>query len=141
MLPALKPKTIWLDEEIPSEATNPYYRQHRVHRLLRCARDVNKNKINEIHPPFSLERHPRLPPHSLAQSLSEVAHRDLLRPQDEQDRLPGILGIHVARARQPATLPAMDGGDGSLRAAQAEEPVALFLRKNKTEIPRLRASS
>src|SRR3981081_2877385 len=46
--------------------------------------------------PLSLERDQRPPAGAVAQSLPLVAHRDLLRSKDDADRLPGVLGIHVA---------------------------------------------
>src|SRR5260370_39543471 len=50
--------------------------------------------------PFSLERDQRPPAGAVAKSLPLVAHRDLLRREDDADRLPGALGIHVARSWQ-----------------------------------------
>jgi len=71
--------------------------------------------------PFSLERHERPSAGSLAKSLSFVAHRDLLRRQDDADRFPGVLGISVAGAHQSVALFEVDGRDGALRSPQAEE--------------------
>src|SRR5216684_1235664 len=58
--------------------------------------------------PFSVERDQRPPAGAVAKSLPVVAHRDLLRSKDEADRLPGVLGIHVAGTRQSLALPQMD---------------------------------
>ena len=54
--------------------------------------------------PFSLERDQRPPAGAVAKPLPLVAHRDLLRSEDDADRLPGVLGIHVAGARQSLAL-------------------------------------
>jgi hypothetical protein len=70
-----------------------------------------------------MERHPWAPPGALAQSLSALAHRDLLRCENEQRRLPGILGILLARAREHGALPVVDGGNGTLDAAETEKPI------------------
>src|ERR1700682_1903375 len=75
---------------------------------------------------FHVERDPRTPSCAVAQSLSSLAHGNLCRTQDGQNRLSGILGIHVPRTPPIDALPQMDGGDGKLRAAQAEEPVSFF---------------
>src|ERR1700687_539514 len=56
------------------------------------------------HAALSLELHPWPPDCALAQSLSSVAHRDLHRRQNDQDRIPGILGILVDGGKQPVAL-------------------------------------
>lgn len=60
----------------------------------------------------------------MAQPLSALAHGDLFRPQDGQDRVCRILGIHGARKKTTAPIPEMDGRDGQLRAAKAEESLS-----------------
>src|SRR5258708_32856454 len=62
--------------------------------------------------PFSVERDQRPPAGAVAKSLPVVAHRDLLRSKDDTDRLPGVLGIHVAGTRQSLALSQIDRGDG-----------------------------
>src|ERR1700722_2194225 len=71
--------------------------------------------------PLSLECHKRPSSGALAQSVSVVAHRDLLWREDDADWIPGILGISLARARQPMALSKVDGRDGALYQSQAEE--------------------
>jgi len=60
----------------------------------------------------------------VAQPLPALAHGDLFRPEDGQDRLCGVLGIHAAGKKAVAALFEMDRRDGQLRAAEAEEPLA-----------------
>src|SRR5438445_13788414 len=42
-----------------------------------------------------------------------MAHRDLLRRENAANRIPGVLGIHVARAKQSLAFSEVDGGDGA----------------------------
>ena len=58
---------------------------------------------------------------SLAQPLSAVAHRDVLRRKDDADRFSGILGVSLAGAHQPLALLKVDGRDGEIRSPKAEE--------------------
>ena len=55
---------------------------------------------------------PRTPPGPLAQPLSALAHGDLFGAEDGQNRLPGILGIHVPGTKTVAALSEMDRRDG-----------------------------
>src|SRR5580698_8575839 len=71
--------------------------------------------------PLSLERHQGPSSGSVAQPLPAMAHRDLLRRQDDADRLPGVLGISVAGAYQPLAFSQVDRRDGPLRPPQAEK--------------------
>src|SRR6476646_7844637 len=72
-----------------------------------------------------LELNPRASPGPVAQPLPALAHGDLFRPEDGQDRLCGVLGIHAAGKKAAPALPEVDFRDGQLRAAEAEEPVAV----------------
>jgi hypothetical protein len=49
-----------------------------------------------------------------------MAHRNLHRRENDADRLCGILGIHVARARRPLALSEVDSRDGALCPSQAQ---------------------
>jgi hypothetical protein len=71
-----------------------------------------------------LELNPRPSPGPVAQPLSALAHGNLFRPEDGQDRFCGVLGIHGAGKKTAAPLPEMDRGDGQLCAAEAEKPLA-----------------
>ncbi len=66
--------------------------------------------------PPTVERHARPPACALAEPLPALAHRDLLRRQDEPDRLLGILGIYVEGTLRANPVLEMDGADGWLRA-------------------------
>ena len=44
----------------------------------------------------------------MAQPLSIVADRDLLRRENDPDRIPGVLGVYVARTPEPVALPEVD---------------------------------
>src|SRR6476646_1741948 len=72
-----------------------------------------------------LELDPRTSICPVAQPLPALAHGDLFRPEDGQDRLCGVLGIHAAGTKTAAALFEVDIRDGQLRAAEAEEPVAV----------------
>lgn len=82
--------------------------------------------IHALHASIPVERNPRPPSGSLAQSLPVVANRNLLRGKDATDRSPGILGVHLAGAQESVALFEMDGGNGTLRPPQAEEFVTLL---------------
>ena len=70
---------------------------------------------------LSLELHPGPPDCSVAQSLSAMADRDLHRRQNDPDRIPGILGILVDRAKQLVAVLEMDSGNGSLRPSEEQQ--------------------
>src|SRR5712692_8827628 len=78
-------------------------------------------KLHALHAQISVERDSRTSPYALAQPLSALAGRDLLRCKDAADRFSGILGIRMAGAQQSLAISEMDGGDGTLRPPQAEE--------------------
>jgi hypothetical protein len=61
----------------------------------------------------------------MAQPLPALAHGNLFRPEDGQDRLCGVLGIHAAGKKTAAALFEVDSRDGQLRAAEAKKPLAL----------------
>ena len=67
-----------------------------------------------------LERHPGTSPHSLAQPVLALAHRDLHRRQDDTYRLSRVLGIPLAGASPTLALPEVDGRNGSLRSPKNE---------------------
>ena len=71
-----------------------------------------------LHPSILMERNPGTPFGPVAQPLSSVADRDLLWRENDPDRLPGILGIYVARAQEPVALPEVDFRNGPLRPSQ-----------------------
>ena len=72
-----------------------------------------------------LERNPRTSLCPVAQPLPALAHGNLFRPEDGQDWLCRILGVHGAGEEAASPLPEVDGRDGQLRAAEAEESIAL----------------
>src|SRR5258708_10644104 len=78
-------------------------------------------------PSFHVECDPRTPFCAVAQSLSSLPYGNLRWTQDGQNRVPGILGIHVPRTPPIDTLPQMDSGDVKLRPCQADKSVS-FLR-------------
>ena len=59
--------------------------------------------------PLLVECHQRASPRALAKSISVMADRDLLRGEDDADWLYRILGIFMARARQPVEIFEVDG--------------------------------
>jgi len=61
----------------------------------------------------------------VAQPLPAVAHGNLFRAEDGQDRIRGVLGVHAAGKKAAAALFEVDLRDGQLRAAEAEESVAV----------------
>jgi hypothetical protein len=62
----------------------------------------------------------------VAQPLPALAHGNLFRPENGQDRLCGVLGIHVSREKTAAAFFELDGGDGKLRKTKAEESIILL---------------
>src|SRR5437588_12757960 len=54
--------------------------------------------------PLLLECNSRPPSCALAKPLPALAHGDLLRPEDGQDRLCGVLGLHVPGEKTVAPL-------------------------------------
>ena len=85
-----------------------------------CGYDLS---LDVVHAPLPLERDSRSPPCSVAQSVSSLASRNLLRRQDAADWIPGVLGIRSARTKAPLAILKMDGGNGTVRASQAKESV------------------
>jgi hypothetical protein len=71
-----------------------------------------------------LELNPRTSLCPMAQPLPALAHGNLFRTEDGQDRLCGVLGIHAAGKKTAPALPEVDFRDGQLRAAEAEKPLA-----------------
>lgn len=61
----------------------------------------------------------------MAQSISALAHGNLLRPENGQDRFSGILGIHDPGKKTAAALSKLDRRDGKLRSSETEEPIDL----------------
>lgn len=59
-----------------------------------------------------LELDPRTSPGAVAQPLPALAHGNLFRPEDGQDRFCGVLGIHAAGEKTASPIPEVDGGDG-----------------------------
>ena len=88
-----------------------------------CGYDLS---LDVVHAPLPLERDSRSPPCSVAQSVSSLASRNLLRRQDAADWIPGVLGIHSARTKASLAILKMDGGNGTVRASQAKESVKFF---------------
>ena len=81
--------------------------------------------LDVVHAPLPLERDSRPPPCSMAQSLSSLASRDLLRRQNAADWIPGILGICSTRTKAPLAISKVDGRDGTLCPFQAEKSVRI----------------
>jgi hypothetical protein len=50
-----------------------------------------------------------------------MAHRDILRSEDDANRISGVLGISVAGARESVAISKVDRRDGSLRSPEAED--------------------
>jgi len=61
----------------------------------------------------------------VAQPLPALAHGNVFRLEDGQDRLCGVLGIHGAGKKTASPIPEVDGGDGQLRATEAEESMSI----------------
>ena len=79
--------------------------------------------MDVVHAAIYVERNPRTPAGSLAESISAVADRDLLRREDAADWVSGVLGISLARASPSVAVSEVDGGDGALRSTVCEEGV------------------
>jgi hypothetical protein len=60
----------------------------------------------------------------MAQPLSALAHGNVFRPEDGQDRLCGVLGIHGAGKKTASPFFEVDCRNGQLRAAEAEESLS-----------------
>src|ERR1700722_16489554 len=71
----------------------------------------------------------------MAKSVSAVAHRNLYRRENDADRLRGVLGIHVARARRPLAVFELDSRDGAIRPSQTEEFMMAVLSKGRIKSP------
>ena len=71
-----------------------------------------------------LELDPRASLCPVAQPLPALAHGNLFRPEDGQDRLCGVLGIHAEGKKTATALFEVDFRDGQLRAAEAEESLS-----------------
>jgi hypothetical protein len=78
-----------------------------------------------------MELNPRTSAGSVAQPLSALAHGNLFRAENGQDRLCGVLGIHGAGKKAAAPIPEVDGRDGQLRKAEAKESLSskIFRRR------------
>ena len=85
--------------------------------------ELYSNKNYALHAPISLECHSWASSDTVAQSLSAVAHRDLLRCQNAADRVHRILGIYVARTPESLAFFEMDWRDGALRPSRRKERV------------------
>jgi hypothetical protein len=70
----------------------------------------------------------------MAQPLPALAHGNLFRTEDGQDRLCGVLGIHAAGKKTAPALPEVDFRDGQLRAAEAEESLKQQLAISKWQL-------
>ena len=81
--------------------------------------------FHALHAPISMERDPRAPLYSVAQSLPVMANRDLLWSEDAADRSSGVLGIYLAGAEESMAFSEVDCGDGALRPSRTEEFVSL----------------
>src|ERR1700730_8853841 len=68
---------------------------------------ILKNR-DALHSAISLERNPRTSPCPVAQPVSSLASRDLLRRENAAKRLSGVLGVYLAGAHQPRAIPEMD---------------------------------
>jgi hypothetical protein len=62
-----------------------------------------------LHAAISVERDARAPFGPVAKSIPALANRNLLWRQDAGDWIPGVLGIHVARAQKSMAISKMDG--------------------------------
>ena len=69
----------------------------------------------------------------VAQPLPALAHGNLFRPEDGQDRICGVLGIHATGKKTATALPEVDFRDGQLRAAEAEESIAFSTQHSAKE--------
>src|SRR5207302_643663 len=104
------------------------YANRRRYGGLTGKRDVSRAWLYSLHHaptyPFSMERNARPSSGALAQPVSALAHGDLFRAQDGQNRLCGILGIHVPGTKTVKALLEMDSRHGELREAKAEKPLS-----------------
>ena len=83
-----------------------------------------------------MERDARSSINALAQPVSAVANRNLLRREDAANRLFGVLGVPLARTQESLAFLKMDGRDGALRKADAQENwVILYFRNCVIERP------
>src|SRR5277367_372148 len=80
--------------------------------------------LHALPAPLLVECDERPSSRPLAQPLSAMAHRNLYRRQDDANRLPGILGVRMARAPRAVEVPQLDRRDGTLRPPQAKEFVS-----------------
>ena len=90
------------DKSISMPEAEPIWRIVGEHRLW----------LLSWHAPFTplpVERDQRPSPGPVAKSVFAVAHRDLLRRQDDADRFSRVLGISVAGAHEPMALSEVDG--------------------------------
>src|SRR5258708_30938271 len=71
-----------------------------------------------------MERIARQPSGPLAQPLSPLAHGNLFRPEDGQNRILRVLGIPVPRTQTAPAIPGLDRRNGRLRKSEAEEQIA-----------------
>jgi len=78
-------------------------------RLYGAAYIINSDAPNAALP---LELHSRPPDYTVAQPLSLMANGNLHRRKNDPNRIPGILGIYVDRARQPLALSKVDRRNG-----------------------------
>lgn len=81
--------------------------------------------VDALHAPLSMERDPRAPLYSVAQSLPAMANRNILWSEDAADRSSGILGIYLAGAQESMAFSEVDRGNGTLRPSRAQEFVSL----------------
>jgi hypothetical protein len=70
---------------------------------------------NDLYRAIFMECDSRSSSDPLAQPVSALENRDLLRSKDAANRFSGILGICLARAHKSVAIPQVDCGDGALR--------------------------
>src|SRR5262245_30914435 len=85
--------------------------------------------IHAQRPSLPLERHTGPSLHALAKSLSSLEDRDLHGRQDDADRIPGVLGVQLARAQESVAVPEVDRRDGAVCASQTESRLRACLHK------------
>jgi hypothetical protein len=61
---------------------------------------------------------------SVAKSVPAMENRNLLRCEDATNWTFGVLGVHLAGAQESVAFLEVDGGNGALRASEAEEFVS-----------------
>lgn len=71
--------------------------------------------------PVFMEFNPRPSLGSMEKPLPSLAGGDLLWRENAADRVPGVLGVRVARTCELMAFSEMDLGDGTLRASQGQE--------------------